>query len=182
MKTFFNFIFLVFTTLIFSCNKNYSPLEEQENLIHNSDCIIGGIEIEFVDTCSYEFITTFISAFDSIKVTDTYLGCTFYLYADSADYNYWLKYFENDSTIQSLIFFNSADSLILKIRLTGKKSTEEERQRFLRIKNLKIIKIKEYPKLVYIDVPENTESEWVTIFNQYAFISHVYIMGVCFLS
>ncbi len=180
MKTYFNFIFLIFTTLIFSCNKNYSPLEEQENFQNNSECFIDGIEIEFADTCSYNFIIAFVSGFDSIKVTDTFLGSTFYLYADSADANYWLDYFDNDSTIQELVVFDTSDSLVLKIKVNGEKSTEEEQLRFSTIKNLEIIKIKEYPKLIYIDVPENTESYWATLFEQYDFIINVSIMAICF--
>lgn len=180
MNKYFYLIVLSLSFYITSCSENSNPVKkEEENITPISNCSIQGLEIQFADTCSYDFITTFLSNYDSVTVMETFLGSTFYLYADSGDYNYWLKYFENDSTIQNIIGYNSSDSLILKIKLTGKKSTEEERQRFLQIKNLEIIKIEEYPKLVYIDVPENKESEWVSFFMQYSFISHVYTIAVC---
>lgn len=163
-----------------SCSESNNPISnEEENITPISECSIQGLEIEFVDSCSYDFVNGFLASYDSIIIQETFLGSTFYLYADSGDSNYWQNYFANDSTIQWIITYNSSDSLILKIKLTGKKSTEEERQRFLSINNLEIIKIEEYPKLVYIDVPEKTETEWQSLFEQYSFISHVYIIAVC---
>ncbi len=173
--------YLIVLSLLFyftSCSENSNPVNNK----HSNECSISGLEIEFADTCSYKFITTFMSGFDSVVVTETFLGSTFYSYADSADDIYWLNYYENDSTIQRLIVYTSNDSLILKIKLTGEKSSQEEKQRFLAIKNLEIIKIKEYPKLVYIDVPENTESEWASLFEQNLFITHAHVIGVCYAS
>jgi hypothetical protein len=174
------FFILIFITLNVSCTRNSNPLSEQNNIEHGSKCLIDGLEIEFADTCSYRFICTFMSEFDSIKIKETYLGCTFYLYTDSADDIYWENYFQNDSTIQRLVVINSADSLILKIKVTGEKTTEEEQHRFSLIKNLEIIKIKEHPKLVYVEVPENTESEWASLLEKYSFINKVSIIGICY--
>ena len=179
MCKYYHLIMLFLTFYIISCNEDSNPVKVEDNNKHINYCSIVGLEIGFSDTCSYKFITTFLSEFDSVRVTQTFLGDILYIYADSADIDYWLNYFENDSTIQNILVDNNADSLILKIRLTGKKSTEEEQQRFLRIEHLTLIKIEEHPKLVYIDVPENTESDWEAFFNQFVFISHVYIMGIC---
>jgi hypothetical protein len=182
MYKYYHLIILILSLYFIQCNDNSNPVKVEKDIKLINYCTIQGLEIEFSDTCSYKFITTFLSNIDSILVTETLLGSTFYLYADSADNNYWLEYFEKDSTIQSIITYNTADSIILKIELSGKKSIEEEKQRFLGIKHLKIIIIEEHPKLVYIDVPENTESEWVAFFKQYSFISHVNIIGICVLS
>ena len=175
--------FILLSFFIVSCDKNSDPISSVENNppIHYpvGHCSFFGIEIQFEDTCSYNFITTFLSTLDSIVVLDTYLGSTFYLYADSGDYNYWLNYFNNDSTIQNMSGYNSSDSLILVIRLTGQKSQDEEEQKFLEIKNLKIIKIEEYPNLVYIDVPDNTETRWADRLEQYPFILYAYPIYMC---
>ncbi len=179
---YYHLIILILSLYFIQCNDDSNPVIVEKDIKHINYCAIQGLEIEFSDTCSYEFMTTFLSNIDSILITETLLGSTFYLYADSADNDYWLEYFEKDSTIQSIITYNTADSIILKIEVSGKKSTEKEKQRFIGIKHLKIIMIEEHPKLVYIDVTENTESEWVAFFKQYAFISHVNIIGICVLS
>jgi hypothetical protein len=121
-----------------------------------------------------------MSSFDSLTVTWARLGFTFYIYSDSGDYNYWLSYFSNDSTIDQILWdLNSSDSLILEIHISGKKSIEEEKERFLQINHLGILSIEEDSKSVYVTAPENTEAEWEEYFKQYSFITDTFIIAVC---
>jgi hypothetical protein len=174
------FIFLVLMLLfIFSCTERKNPLASREIINPVSHCYMFGLEIDFVDTCSYDFVTTFLSSFDSVTVTGTFLGGNFYVYADSGDYYYWYKYFENDFTVQMMTLASDSDSLILKITLSGTKSRIEEEQRFQQIKHLQILHIEEQPKFVYVDVPENAAEQWCEFFRQFSFISYVMIIGAC---
>lgn len=123
-------------------------------------------------------MTSFLSNFDSVIIREMFLEGYLYIYADSGNYDHWLNYFKDDSTIQYIHTANSSpDSLVLKFFLTRKRVIEEEIQRFQEIKHLQIIKIEEQPKLVNVGVPKNTESEWEAIFKDYSFISYVYIIG-----
>ena len=161
-----------------SCSEESNPLKEEK--IHPvSYCSSSEVELEFADSCTYDFVISFLSTFDSVSIFDSYLGSTFYIFADSGDANYWQTYFENDSSIQHFITFNSADSLILEIRLFDKHSEESESQRFSRIKHLNIIRIEKSLNLVYISVPENKATEWTEFFEQYEFIIHAYVIAVC---
>ena len=181
MKKYYYITGMLFSLFTISCDEN--PMSNEEEILTPiSECSIQGLGIEFEDSCSYDFIIGFLASYDSITIQESFLGSTFYLYADSGNYNYWEDYFANDSTIQNMYGYNSSDSLILVITLTGKKSTEEERQRFLNITNLEIINIEEYPKFVYISVPEATETEWQSLFEEYSFISHVFVIAICITS
>jgi hypothetical protein len=179
MKKYFLFIFILIGVLFTACSKDNNPLIEEENKIVAGHCDFAGLEVKFADTCSYYFIKSFFQQYDSIKITYSSLGGSFYLYADSGDYNYWSKYFENDSTIQNINSFYSADSLILKIDFTGENTLEIERQRLLSISNLTIIKSEKPQLKVFINVPEKTEAKWEALFKQYSFISYVYTIYVC---
>lgn len=172
-------IILMVSFYLIACRES-NPITQDEEIILAGRCYTAGLEIFFVDSCSYKFITNFMSSFDSVVVGNYFLGSDFYLYADSGDYNYWVQYFVNDTTIFNIMNVSaSKDSLILKLKSTGEKSIEEESQRLSSIKNLEIIKIEEQPKHVFVDVPENTESKWEAIFKEYEFVSAVYIVGVC---
>jgi hypothetical protein len=112
MKNCFYLILIIIISLSISCRRNSNPLEIQRSDRLYSRVFLEGLEIEFADTCSYQFIHNFLSRFDELRIMDSFLGCTFYLYADSADGNYWISFFENDSTVQRIIYLNSSDSLI----------------------------------------------------------------------
>lgn len=178
-KLFFvKFFFLLL--IITSCSEIDTPPSIENPQFPSGGCYIVGVELDFVDTCSYDFITNFISGFDSITVSESFLGSTFYLYADSGDYEYWLKYFDNDPTIDRIdANYPSPDSLILVIKLSGQKSVDEERERFLQIEHLTLLNIDIHRKYLDLDVPENSEERWKTFFEQYSFISYASVIGVC---
>ena len=169
---------LLSITLIF-CNKNTSPIEVEHEIDPPTKCWIQGLEIEFSDTCSYSFIITFLSEFDSVQISHTFLGHTYHFVADSGDSDYWFDYFENDSTIQFIGINNTSDTLQLEISVTGQRSFEEELQRFSNINHLVLVDIVEPQNKVYVIVPEDTESEWEKVFTKYDFILQVNIIGVC---
>ena len=167
-----------FVVYFISCSEESNPVNEER--IHPiSNCSLDGLEIEFVDTCKYDFIISFLSTFDSVSVVDSFLGSTFYFYAESGDTDYWQNYFENDSSIQFFTTYNSSDSLILKIRISGKYSEELDYERFLEINNLEFLNVEKPENKVYVLVPENTETQWSEYFEQYEFISNAYVIGVC---
>jgi len=170
-------IFISFT-LIF-CNKNTSPIEFEHEIDPPTKCWNQGLEIEFSDTCSYSFIIAFLSNFDSVQISYTFLGHTYHFIADSGDVDYWFNFFENDSTIQFIGINDTSDSLQIEIEVTGQRSSDEELQRFSDINHLLLIEIEEPLDKVYIIVPEDAESEWEKVFTQYDFIINVYIIGVC---
>jgi hypothetical protein len=180
MKKYFLFIFILVGVLFTACSKDNNPLVEEKNINIVSHDSFWGLEIKFADTCSYSFIKSFLQQYDSIKINYSSLGGSFYLYADSGDYNYWSEYFKNDSTIQNINGFYSADSLILKIEFTGENPLEVERQRFLSINNLTIIKSEKPQQKVSVNVPEKTEAKWEEIFKQYSFVLYVIGLYVCY--
>jgi len=179
MKRYYFLLIILFGIFFTACGKDNNPLVEEENKNIAGYCSFAGLEIKFADTCSYNFIMSFLEEYDSVKIINSYLGGSFYLYADSGDYNYWSKYFENDSTIQNITVYYSVDSLILKIDFTGKNSLEIERQKFLSISHLIIKNIEKPQQIVFIDVPEKTESKWEALFKEYQFISYVYSIYTC---
>ena len=177
---------IISVTIIFSilfltsCNKDDYPVSTEEIIGPVIHCTIDGLDINFADTCSYNFVMFFLSGFDSVTIIDTHLGSDFYVYADSGDFIYWSDYFKNDSTIKYLFNVSSKpDSLIMEFILTGEKSVEEERKRFNEISHLEIINIIEQTKSAYVIVPEGSESRWAEKFKEYNFVSEVYIIGVC---
>jgi len=131
MKKFIKILLILLSIFIISCNKNNNPVSNENNPPQNPNpggtCSFAGIDIEFADSCSYNFIMNFLSGLDSIVILNKSLGSTFYLYADSSGYNYWEDYFKDDSTIQDLYGYKSSDSLIIVIKSTGEKSLEEEK-------------------------------------------------------
>ena len=170
----------LFSIFVISCSEINSPVLEEDNVIPTGGCSIVGVDLDFVDSCSYNFVIPFLSNIDSITVVETFLGSDFYIYADTGNYNSWAEFYKNDPTIKHLFQNNQdSDSLILRFELTGEKSILEERERFEQVEHFEIIKIEEHPKLVSIDVPENTESEWEIYFKQYEFIEEVYLVAVC---
>lgn len=174
------FVISLFSIFVISCSEVNNPVLEEEKIIPADGCSIVGVDLNFVDSCSYNFVISFLSKYDSITVIDTYLGSNFYIYADSGDYNSWTEFFKDDSTIKYIFRDNQdSDSLFLRFVLTGEKSIQEEKERFEKIDHLEIIKVEEHPKLVSIDVPENTESEWEKYFEQYEFIEEAYVVAIC---
>ncbi len=175
------FVPIILISLYFtSCNESNNPVSDKKIEYPVEYCTTDGLEIDFEDTCSYNFVIPFISSFDSVVIGTTHLGAIFYIYANSGDYNYWADYFRDDSTIQYIFNLNSSsDTLILKIVTSGEKSIEEEKQRLLHINNLQIINIEEQLKYVIVKVPKDTEFKWEAIFSQYIFISRVFVIGVC---
>ncbi|MEJ2618428.1 MAG: hypothetical protein P8Z35_25960, partial [Ignavibacteriaceae bacterium] len=152
------------------------------NLSHPSPgyCTFQGLEIEFADTCSYDFVTGFLAGFDSVTIKSSLLGGTVYVLADSGDFNYWYQYFKEDSAVQYITAsVTSSDSLILKLALTGKKSINEEEEILSQIKNLTIINFEETPKFVDVDIPENNITWWAENFRKYPFIVQILIISVC---
>ena len=180
MKNIFLFLTILFSLHFISCSKINNPVTIENNYYPVSHCEIDGLEIDFADTCSYNFVMSFMSAFDSVIVRNTDLGGTFRVHPDSGSYDYWQNYFANDSTIDFIYpDLNSPDSLILIIHVSGKRSIEEEKERILQTNHLEIISIEEDSKSVYVTVPENRETEWKENFKQYSFITEVFIIAVC---
>ncbi len=95
-------IFLFISSLyLISCNNGGNPVAiDLRDNTPKTICSFQGMELQFNDSCTYEFITSFIARYDSVEIIETYLGCTFHLYAKEGDKKYWQKYFENDSTVQ----------------------------------------------------------------------------------
>lgn len=178
-KIFFGVIYLS-SLFIISCSEINSPDLTNNIIIPDGGCSTIGVDIDFVDTCSYNFVIPFLSNFDSITVDNTSLGSDFYIYADVGSYNSWQEYFNDDPTIKHFHRIKpESDSLFFVFVLTGQKSLEKERERFEQTEHLEIIKIEEHHKIVSIGVPENTETEWADFFRQYNFVSEVYVIGVC---
>ena len=178
MLRYYQLVVILFLFCFIACNKDKTPLGIEQEIIPPLN--IQGFEIEFSDTCSYSFIITFLSSFDSIRITSTFLGNTYHFMADSGDKEYWHSYFENDSTIQSLFTYDTNDSLELKIRVTGERSSNEDLERFSTIKYLTLIEIEDPLYLVYIKVPKGTEYEWKRILSQYHFILQINMMGIAY--
>src|SRR5574338_702620 len=138
-------LFLIF---IISCSEINNPVSNDEKIIPAGGCSIVGVDIDFVDTCSYNFVIPFLSNFDSITIVEAFLGGDFYIYADSGAYDSWKEYFKDDPTIKYFFRINpDSDSLLFLFVLTGQKSIEEEREKFEQIEHLSIIKIEEHPKI-----------------------------------
>ena len=180
MSKYYHLIVILLSFYFVLCNKNFTPLEIEQEVDPPFSVNSEGLEIAFSDTCSYRFVLNFLSGFDSISISHTFLGNTYHFIADSGDSEYWLGYFENDSTIQFLGINDKNDSLQLKIRVTGERSSHDELERFSNINYLTLIEVEGPLNLIYINVPEDTESEWKKIFSQYRFILHVNIIGVVF--
>jgi hypothetical protein len=140
MKKRFYIINVLFSLFIISCSEINYPPENNPPIIPAGGCSIQGVEVSFFDTCSFDFIMNFISGFDSVTVTESFLGGVFYLSADSGTYEYWLDYFDNDLTIERIdAIYPKPDSLILAIKVSGQKTIEEEKERFLQIKHITIL-------------------------------------------
>lgn len=182
MKIYNIYLLILFSFFIISCSKTNNPIASRNEVNHPAGyCKDLGLQIDFEDTCSYNFVVPFLMSFDSVQIIETDLGGYFYVYADSGNFNYWYNYFEKDSTILFITTFSSnSDSLILKFSMTGQNTIDDEVQRFSSISHLHIINIELHPKTVYVHVPENTESKWEDIFSRYNFITNVMIFGVCF--
>jgi hypothetical protein len=183
MKIYFYQIVLSLSVYVASCSESSNPVKGTTAPIGPhpvSTCSIQGLDLYFEDACSYNFVVSFLSTFDSVTINSILLGYNFYIYADSGDYNYWSDYFKEDSTIKYLYkIYTTSDSLLMKIIFTGQKTFEEEKVKFENIHNLKIISTKLQPNVVSISVPKGLESEWAEKFRKYPFITQVYIVSVC---
>ena len=174
MKNVILLLSLLELLLFISCSEERNPVSNEEHpiLIHHSS--YSTFEFQFEDTCSYNFVISFFEQFDSVQVQAAYLGGYFYVYADSGDYNYWYDYFDDDSTIQSIYVENSvSDSLLLKLCLTGKKSSDQQRSELLNTKHLQIINFEESPKLIYLHFSPSIEHNYEEIFSKYKFIINI---------
>ena len=180
MKKYFYIINISFALFIISCREINYPPENKNPIIPAGGCSIQGVEVFFSDTCSYDFIMSFISGFDSVTVTESFLGSVFYLSSDSGTYQYWQNYFDNDLTIESISgLYPKPDSLILAIKVSGQKTVEEEKQRFLLIEHLTIIDILTFERSLFLNVPEGSEEEWRLAFEEYPFIRFANVVIVC---
>ena len=180
MKIAFLAALISLSIILSSCKGKINPVSI--NLSHPAPgyCTSQGLELEFADTCSYDFTTVFLAAFDSITIKSTLLGGELYVLADSGDFNYWYQYFKEDSAVLYITESGfSSDSLILKLMLTGKKSLKEEEEILSLVKNLKIINFEKTSKIVEIDVPENNITFWAEKFQKYPFILQVLVIAVC---
>ena len=152
MKNYIISLLVLPSLFIISCSKTNNPISTNEyhNPIHNSS--ISSMEIGFIDTCSYNFVVSFLSDFDSLKINETFLGGYLYVYADSGEYLYWANYFNNHSSINYITISKSnPDSLTMKFSLSGQISLEVEKQIISRNKHLHIIKFEEQPKVSICD-------------------------------
>lgn len=182
MKKIFFITIILVSVMIIGCSEINTPPPNENIPIENQyGCYPMGVLITFNDSCSYGFITDFISQYDSISVTNSTLGATFELYADSGDYYYWLNYFENDPTIEQIYDSRpKPDSLILSVKVSGKISLEEETSRFLQIEHLTLLSTYISPtKELFLDVPENSEERWKTYFEHFPFITNSTVIMIC---
>ncbi len=180
MKVLVKLFFVVFLVLTVSCKKDTNPVSLQSEMIPSGGCSTEGIDIVFVDSCSYDFAIAFLSDFDSVQIVETYFGINLYLYADSGDANYWINYFSEDSSFLDLSFSTLSDSLFLKFRFLNEEVYLEEKDHLIDQKNLIYQKSVQENKTVFINVPEGSESEWVTYFKKFDFIEYVFWIAICY--
>ena len=180
MKVILPTVVILLSFFLFSCKGKINPVSINFSHPTPGYCTFQGLEIEFADTCLYDFAIGFLAGFDSVTVKSTLLGGAIYVLADSGDFNYWYQYFKGDSAVQYITESSSSSDLLkLKLMLTGKKSLIEEEEILSQVKNLSIIYFEKTSKLVDIDVPENNITFWAENFRKYPFILEVLIIGVC---
>ena len=166
------FVFL--SIIIFSCKEKSNPTSNQP-ILPVSKVDSSGLYLGLNDTCSYRFIKDFLSNYDSVQVLDANFYVQLYLYADSGDNDYWDDFFEKDSVINNLYFFNSNDSLIIEIRYFNYDVNLEEYNTFLTNQSnyLHFMKSVEEAKSVVIFVPQKPGVNWAEEFQQYSFINEI---------
>lgn len=181
MKITFMGVAVLLAFSLYACRGNINPVEVNLSRPLPGYCSILGLDIEFADTCSYDFVAKFFSGFDSVEIKSTLLGGAVYVHANSGDFNYWYQYFEEDSAVQYITASHTySNALILKLMLTGKRSLNEEEEILSQIKYLRIINFEQTSKLVEINEPENNFTYWADNFRKYPFILQVLAIGVCF--
>lgn len=173
------FFLVVFLVLLISCKKDTNPISIQSEKFPIGWCSTVGIEIAFVDSCSYNFATKFLLDFDSVKILKTNFGINLYLYADSGDVNYWKDYFSEDSSFFDLSFYNQSDTLILSFMFLNEEVYLSEKDNLINHRNLFYKWKIEENKTVLIKLPEGSESEWINYFMQFDFIEYAHWIGIC---
>ncbi len=176
---FFTFILFVLV-LINSCIRDDNPLSIEKKIIPHGSCETEGINIDFADTCSYDFVISFLSEYDSVKIQRTYLGVDLFLYADSGNANYWFDYFKADSLNFSLSSYSHSDSLFLVFSFISEGKFYTEKDDLINHRNLHFKKYVIQNKSVMVRVPENSERTWIDFFDQFDFIEYVYWIGICY--
>jgi len=173
-------ITLFLSLLLFSCSTNFSPVSpDQQKITPQCGCDTAGIYIEFVDTCSYDFVISFLAEYDSVTIIDTLIGIDLFLYADSGNTEYWLDYFKDDSLFFSLSSYTQSDSLILIFRFLNEEYYQNYKDNLINHRNLHFEKSYNRVKSVLVKVPNNSEMEWINYFEQFAFIEFVGLLLVC---
>jgi len=105
--------------LIISCSRDTSslPLSPKNYPVPNcGGAKFEGIYLEFADTCSTDFILSFLDSCDSVNASDSYFGIDLFLYADSGNAAFWVGTFKEDSLSFRLRSKTVSDSLILIFR------------------------------------------------------------------
>ncbi len=183
MRTLIYVLTLTILLFSFSCQKDLSPIStEQQNNIPicgNCGCDTAGIYINFVDTCSYDFVISFLAEYDSVIIIDTHLGVDLFLYADSGNSAYWFDYFKDDSLFFSLSSFTRSDSLFLIIRFLNEEYYQNYKDDLTNHRNLYFENFIIHENSVLIQVPKNSESFWINYFSQYVFIEYVDLLVSC---
>jgi hypothetical protein len=72
---------------LISCDGRINPVSISLSHPAPGYCVFEGLELQFADTCSYDFATAFLSGLDSVAIKGTQLGGTIYVLADSGDFN-----------------------------------------------------------------------------------------------
>ncbi len=169
MKSFLLFFLLA---LIISCSRDTSPLPLSPNIYPVPGCggaKFDGLYLEFADTCSTDFILSFLDSCDSVIVSDSFFGMDLYLYADSGNAACWTDTFNEDR----LHFETVSDSLILIFRFYPEDTYLNKKDRLINHKHLQYLKSQEQLAAVLVKIPENSEDVWTTYFKQIEFIRRV---------
>ena len=172
---------ILVSLFVFSCSKDFSPVSNEPQFIflpHGSDTV--GVYIDFTDTCSYDFVISFLAEYDSVEIIEAQLGIDLFLYADSGDAEYWFNYFKDDSLYYSISTYTRSDSLTLIFKFLNEEYYINYKDNLINHRNLHFERIYIYNKTVVLKVPKDSETFWVDYFRQFTFIEFVDLLVVCY--
>ncbi len=162
--------------LVISCSRDTSPLPLSPEMSLRPVCgnaKFDGIYLEFADTCSTDFILSFMDNCDSVKISDSYFGIDLFLYADSGNAAFWTETFKEDTLSFRLRSKSVSDSLILIFRFYPEDKFMNEKNRLINHNHLHYLKSSQQLNAVFVKVPENLNEFWTSYFKQIDFIKLV---------
>jgi hypothetical protein len=176
---YFYFILLFFALFSLSCrDKDYTIFSP--GIINNRNCV--GLFIEFTDTTTYAFISTFLS---ELQLNAQYINADslfeIYMRVDSGNVSDYLSIFSNDSLVTSAIkawpissYPDSSTYILVTFKNHYSYQTSQNALKLINsLHGLTVLEVFAFISDAGIEVPKGQEQEWIRILKAYPFVTEV---------